>query len=525
LRERRRDALVPCHEIREIRVNPWLRLTADLQIAADRFLKGTMPSITFLGASRTVTGSKYLLDTGSAKVLIDAGLFQGLKELRERNWQDLPIAASAIDAIVLTHAHLDHCGYLPRLVSRGFRGRVFCTAGTLDLCRIVLPDSGRIQEEDAANANRHGYTKHAPALPLYGEADAFRAVSLLQPVGYDRPMPVAEDVEVEFVNAGHLLGSSYARVRTGGRTILFGGDLGRFNRPVLPDPTMIAEADYLLVESTYGNRVHAADDDGSQLAEVVGQTAARGGRVIVPAFAIGRVEELIYWIKRLEEQKRIPVLPVFVDSPMAIAALARYTERLRELDPEMQPEARDEKAPHGPADRHDPPEERRMHARHERQVCAFCTERFRTISTPAESRQLTQSKTPAIIISASGMATGGRVLHHLKAALPDARNTALFVGFQAEGTRGRQLVDGAKTVKIHGEIIPVRATIGLVESMSAHADSTEILHWLGGFAKPPRKTFIVHGERVAMDALTATIGAKLGWTTAMPQQGETVQLE
>jgi metallo-beta-lactamase family protein len=445
--------------------------------------------------------------------------------LRERNWQDLPIAASAIDAIVLTHAHLDHCGYLPRLVSRGFRGRVFCTAGTLDLCRIVLPDSGRIQEEDAANANRHGYTKHAPALPLYGEADAFRAVSLLQPVGYDRPMPVAEDVEVEFVNAGHLLGSSYARVRTGGRTILFGGDLGRFNRPVLPDPTMIAEADYLLVESTYGNRVHAADDDGSQLAEVVGQTAARGGRVIVPAFAIGRVEELIYWIKRLEEQKRIPVLPVFVDSPMAIAALARYTERLRELDPEMQPEARDEKAPHGPADRHDPPEERRMHARHERQVCAFCTERFRTISTPAESRQLTQSKTPAIIISASGMATGGRVLHHLKAALPDARNTALFVGFQAEGTRGRQLVDGAKTVKIHGEIIPVRATIGLVESMSAHADSTEILHWLGGFAKPPRKTFIVHGERVAMDALTATIGAKLGWTTAMPQQGETVQLE
>jgi metallo-beta-lactamase family protein len=484
-----------------------------------------MPSITFLGASRTVTGSKYLLDTGAAKVLIDAGLFQGLKELRERNWQDLPIAPAAIDAIVLTHAHLDHCGYLPRLVSRGFRGRVFCTPGTQDLCRIVLPDSGRIQEEDAENANRHGYTRHAPALPLYGEADAFRAISLLQPVGYDRPMPVAPDVEVEFLNAGHLLGSSYARVRTGGRTVLFGGDLGRFNRPVLPDPAMIQDADYLLVESTYGNRVHTQDDDGSQLAEVIGQTAARGGRVIVPSFAIGRVEELIYWVKRLEEQKRIPVLPVFVDSPMAIDALARYTERLRELDPEMQPESRDEKAPHGPADHRDSPDERRRHARHERQVCVFCTERFRAISSPAESRQLTQSKMPAIVISASGMATGGRVLHHLKAGLPDARNSVLFVGYQAAGTRGRQLVDGEKTVKIHGELIPVRATVGLIESMSAHADSNEILQWLGGFTKPPRTTFIVHGETIAMEALSATITAKLGWKTKMPEQGETVQLE
>jgi len=483
-----------------------------------------MTSITFLGAARTVTGSKYLLDTGSAKVLIDAGLFQGLKELRLRNWQEFPIAASQIDAIVLTHAHLDHCGYLPRLVSQGFRGRVFCTAGTQDLCRIVLPDSGRIHEEDAASANRHGYSKHAPALPLYGEADAFRAVSQLQPVGYDRPVPVAGDVEVEFINAGHLLGSSYACVRTGGRTILFGGDLGRFDRPVLPDPTMVAEADYLLVESTYGNRVHEDDDDGSQVAEVISQTAERGGRVIIPSFAIGRVEELIYWIKRLEEERRIPVLPVFVDSPMAIDALARYTERLRELDPEMQPEYRDEKAPHGPADHQDSSEKRQRHARQERQVCAFCTERFRTISSAAESKQLTQSKMPAIVISASGMATGGRVLHHLKAALPDSRNTVLFVGYQAAGTRGRQLVDGQKTVKIHGEMIPVHARIARVESMSAHADSNEILRWLRGFAKPPQMTFLVHGEPVAMQALGATIKAQLGWTTKMPEHRETVQL-
>jgi metallo-beta-lactamase family protein len=484
-----------------------------------------MPSIIFLGAARTVTGSKYLLDTGASKVLIDAGLFQGLKELRERNWQELPIRAPEIDAVVLTHAHLDHCGYLPRLVSQGFRGRVFCTPGTQDLCRIVLPDSGRIQEEDAANANRHGYSKHAPALPLYGEQDAFRAVSQLQPVGYDRPVPVAPDIEVEFINAGHLLGSSYVRVRTGGQTILFGGDLGRFNRPVLPDPTMVSEADYLLVESTYGNRVHEADDNGSKLADVITATAGRGGRVIIPAFAIGRVEELIYWLRRLEEERRIPVLPVFLDSPMAVEALARYTERLHELDPELQPETHDEKAPHGPADHRDRLDTRRRHAQHERQLCAFCTERFRTVSTAEESRQLTQSKTPSIIISASGMATGGRVLHHLKAALPDVRNTVLFAGYQAVGTRGRQLVEGQTTVRIHGETIPVHARVELLESMSAHADSTEILRWLGGFGRAPRLTFLVHGEIPAMEALGASIKGTFGWDTTMPKHHERFELD
>jgi metallo-beta-lactamase family protein len=471
-----------------------------------------------------VTGSKYLLDTGTSKVLVDAGLFQGLKELRERNWLPFPIPAAEIDAIVLTHAHLDHCGYLPRLVSQGFRGRIFCTAGTLDLCRIVLPDAGRIQEEDAANANRHGYSKHAPALPLYTETDAFRAISQLQPVGYDRPMPVVPGVEVEFVNAGHLLGSAYARVRTADRTILFGGDLGRFGRPVLPDPSSVAEADYLLVESTYGNRVHQQDDNGAQLADIITTTAGRGGRIIIPAFAIGRVEELLYWVKRLEEEKRIPVLPVFVDSPMAVDALSRYQQRLAELDPELNPESHDEKAPHGPADHQERVSERQRHAQQERQVCAFCTERFRTISSAAESKQLTQSKMPAIVISASGMATGGRVLHHLKAGLPDSRNTVLFVGYQAAGTRGRQLVDGEKVVKIHGEMIPVQARVELVESMSAHADSTEILRWLGGFTKPPRLTFLVHGEPVAMEALATAIHDRLGWITKMPEQRETVDL-
>jgi metallo-beta-lactamase family protein len=308
-------------------------------------------------------------------------------------------------------------------------------------------------------------------------------------------------------------------------TILFGGDLGRFSRPVLPDPSAVSEADYLLVESTYGNRVHEQDDDGAQIAEVITRTAARGGRVIIPAFAIGRVEELIYWLKRLEDARRIPVLPVFVDSPMAIEALSRYQQRLNELDPELRPEEQDEKAPHGRADHQDAVAERQRHARQERQLCVFCTERFRTISSPAESKQLTQSKMPAIIISASGMATGGRVLHHLKAGLPDARNTVLFVGYQAEGTRGRQLVDGEKAVKIHGEIIPVHAEVALVESMSAHADSNEIHRWLAGFTRPPRITFIVHGEPVAMEALSTSIHDRLGWATRMPEYRETVVLD
>jgi metallo-beta-lactamase family protein len=479
-------------------------------------------TLTFLGAARTVTGSKHLLDTGSARVLVDGGLFQGLKELRERNWTPLPVKPADISAVVLTHAHLDHCGYLPRLVADGFRGRIFCTAGTQDLCRIVLPDSGRIQEEDAENANRHSYSKHSPALPLYTEADAFRAISQLQPVGYDRPIPVVAGIEVDFINAGHLLGSSFARVRCGGKTILFGGDLGRFNRPVLPDPTTVEEADYLLVESTYGNRVHERDDDGDALAQVIRATAERGGKLIIPAFAIGRVEELIYWIKRLEDERKIPVLPVFVDSPMATEALARYTERLRELDEDLQPEATDEIAPHGPAARGESLSERRQEARRERQVAAFATQRFRTIAGTQESKDLTHSRMPSIVISSSGMATGGRVLHHLRAALPDPRNTVLLVGFQAQGTRGRQLAEGAQTVKIHGRMIPVHAQVNKIDSMSAHADSQEILRWLRGFKRAPALTFLVHGEPVAMEALAALIQSELGWKTKMPQHGERV---
>jgi metallo-beta-lactamase family protein len=457
-----------------------------------------MPSLTFLGAAGTVTGSKHLLDTGTHRVLVDCGLFQGLKELRERNWQPLPIQPGSIDAVILTHAHLDHCGYLPRLVAQGFKGRVFCTAGTRDLCSLVLPDSAHIQEEDAHDANRHGYTKHNPALPLYTSNDAAEALSRLQPLGYNRPVPVVPGVDVEFINAGHLLGSAYARVTLGEKTILFGGDLGRFGRPVLPDPVPIDRADVLLVESTYGDRLHEPDDQGNRLAAIVNAAAQRGGKLIVPAFAIGRVEEVVYWLKRLEDEKRVPTLPVYIDSPMAAQAMRFYQQRADELDPEMQTR--------------------------ERGVCVFCTTRMTTVSSVQQSIDLVASHQPAIVIASSGMATGGRVLYHLAAGLPNPRNTVMFVGYQAAGTRGRSLVDGAKTVRIKGRDIPVAATIEHIDSMSAHADAGEIMRWLSGFVAPPAKTFLVHGEPPALDALRDRVTREKDWPVHVAGYQERVEI-
>lgn len=465
-------------------------------------------TLTFLGAARTVTGSKHLLDTGSHRMLVDCGLFQGLKDLRERNWHPLPIRAHEIHTVVLTHAHLDHSGYLPRLVGQGFRGRIFCTPATADLARIVLADAARIQEEDAERANRKGYTRHRPAMPLFTEEDAARAMALLQPVGYDRPMPVMPGVTVDFINAGHLLGSAYARVRVeaAGKTILFGGDLGRYSRPVLPDPTPVAEADVLLVESTYGDRLHEADDDGVRLAEIIRTTSARGGKVIIPAFALGRVEELLYWIKRLEDQRQIPELPVYVDSPMASEVLTQYRKRANELDDELAQQGA------GPL------------ARAAKGLSLFATAKLRVVSTIPESRQVQESNAAAIVVSSSGMATGGRVLHHLVHALPDARNTVLFAGYQAAGTRGRALLDGAHTTRIHGQDIPVRAQIEKLDSMSAHADANEIMRWLGGFTRPPAVTCLVHGEPGPMDTLKARIERELGWTVRTPAHQEKMEL-
>jgi len=459
-----------------------------------------LATLTFLGAARTVTGSKYLLEHEGTRVLFDCGLFQGLKELRLRNWEDFPVPPSSIHAVVLTHAHLDHVGYLPRLVAQGFRGRAFCTAGTADLCRLVLPDSGRIHEEDARQANRHGYSKHHPALPLYAESDAQRALTQLQPMGYQRAIEVAPGVTVEFVPAGHLLGAAYVVVRLAeGRTILFGGDLGRYNRPVLQDPSNATSADVALVESTYGDRDHAADDQGEQLAEVIRDTVRRGGKLIVPSFAIGRVEELLYWVRRLEQEHRIPVQPVYVDSPMATEALRFYSNRVSELDADMRPA--------------------------EKSAAVFATARFQAAASVQQSKELTASRRPATVISASGMATGGRVLHHLAAALPDPKNTVLFVGYQAIGTRGRSLVDGAAEVKIHGQMVGVAARIARIDSMSAHADRGEILRWLGTFPAPPGKLYLVHGEPASIEALKALIVERLQWTTPnVPQHKERIDI-
>ena len=463
--------------------------------------------LTFLGAARTVTGSKHLLEVEGHQVLTDCGLFQGLKALRERNWQPLPVRADAIAAVVLTHAHLDHCGFLPRLVNQGFRGRIFCTPATAELARIVLADAAHLQEEDAERANRKGYTKHNPALPLFTTADANRAMAMLQPVGYDRPMPVAPGVTVDFLNAGHLLGSAYARVRVAstGKTVLFGGDLGRYGRPVLPDPVSVAETDVLLVESTYGNRIHEPDRDGARLAEIVSATIARHGKVIIPAFALGRVEEMLYWISRLERERRIPVVPVYVDSPMAAAVLDAYRRRADELDPEISGTAGDG-----------------QRAQAYRKLCMFCTEKLKVVTTIPESRAIQESRTPSIVISASGMATGGRVLHHLAHALPNPRNTVLFVGYQAAGTRGRQLIEGAPTTRIHGRDVPVAADIRIVDFMSAHADAGEILQWLRGFNRPPALTCLVHGEPAAMDELKARIESELHWSVKTPAHLETI---
>ena len=455
-----------------------------------------MATLTFLGAARTVTGSKYLLEVDGQRILIDCGLFQGLKDLRLRNWSPLPVPPETIDCVVLTHAHIDHSGWLPRLVSQGFAGSVYCTGGTADLCALVLPDAAHLQEEDAKFANKRGYSKHQPALPLYTQADATEALSRLKPSPFGKKVAIGTGFEVEFINAGHLLGSSYVlftRADKSGARVLFGGDLGRYRRPILPDPSPGVAAEVLLLESTYGDRVHPDDDDGTELARIINETHARRGKVIIPAFAIGRVEELLYWLFKLEDERRLPEMPIYVDSPMAIKGIAYYQARKDELDKEIEAVRRK-------------------------------LLRFTPINSAQESKALVATDRPGIIIASSGMATGGRVVHHLFAGLPDPRNTVLFVGFQAAGTRGRQLVDGAQHVKMFGQHVPVHARIEKIDGMSAHADAGEIIRWLRTFPRAPKMTYLVHGEIVAQDALRIRIAKELGWPVHVPAHGEKVDV-
>ena len=460
-----------------------------------------MATLTFLGAARTVTGSKYLLEVDEQRILVDCGLFQGLRELRRRNWSAFPVDPATISAVLLTHAHIDHSGMLPRLVANGFKGRIYCTSGTAALCSLVLPDAAHLQEEDARLANERGYSRWPTAEPLFTTADAEAALKLLHVVDFDRVIDVVPGIQAEFNHAGHLLGSAFVRVsRTnGGPRILFGADLGRYGRPVLPDPSPAPDAETLLLESTYGDRIHPDADDEANLAAIIEETRSRGGRVIIPSFAIGRAEELLYWIKRLEHQRRIKPIAVYLDSPMAVDALQFYVDHEVELDDDVQ------SGDGTPG--------------------AFTTKWFRAVSSARDSMEITKADHPAIVISASGMATGGRVLHHLAACLPDARHTILFVGFQAEGTRGRALVEGAKAVKIHGGMVPVAARVTRVDSMSAHADQSEIVRWLRTFRTPPRQTYLVHGEPAAQTALQAHLGATLGWNVHIPEHAEKVEVE
>ncbi len=448
----------------------------------------------FLGATGTVTGSKYLVEHGGHRLLVDCGLFQGLKQLRVRNWEPLPIDPATIDAVVLTHAHIDHSGYIPRLVGQGFRGRVFCTRATAALCALLLPDSGHLQEDEANFANRHGFSKHAPALPLYTQADARRSLEQFESHDVGVSFEAIPGVHVHFNPAGHILGAASAMVRSAQGSILFSGDLGRSDDLVMRPPAPPEPADCVLVESTYGNRLHEKADPLSSLADVVSRTAARGGVVVIPAFAVGRAQMLLHAIRKLKDAHRIPDLPVYVDSPMAtdVTALFRAHPELHRLSPAE---------------------------------CGAMGEGVRFVNTVAESQTLDALRTPAIIVSASGMATGGRVVHHIAAFAPDPRNTVVFAGYQAAGTRGAAMVAGARQVRIHGEWIPVRAEVASLEGLSAHGDREELLAWLSALPRAPCHVFVTHGEHEAADSLRQAIEEKLHMRSSVPEYLQSVDIE
>jgi metallo-beta-lactamase family protein len=449
--------------------------------------------LSFLGAAGTVTGSKYLVERNGRRLLVDCGLFQGYKNLRLLNWEPLPFDPRELDAVVLTHAHLDHSGALPLLVRQGFRGPVLATPATIELCKLLLPDSARIQEEDAAYLNRHGMSKHKPALPLYTEDDAERALRRFEALSFDEPADVMRGVSATLHPAGHILGAASAALSIDGTTLLFSGDLGRPDDLLMRPPAPIARADHIVVESTYGDRLHEAHDSEAALGEAIRRTAARGGTVVIPAFAVGRAQLLLYMIHRLKARNAIPDLPVFLNSPMAIDMTAIYQRHRTE---------------------------HRLSPEECRGMCGVAA----MVRTPEESRALNRLHYPAVIVSASGMATGGRVLHHLKALAPDHRNTIVLAGYQAGGTRGARLLAGEGSLRIHGEDVPVRAEVVSLQGLSAHADAGQIVQWLRSAPQAPRSVYLTHGEPAAADALRQRIERELGWNAAVPRLGQVVEL-
>ena len=452
------------------------------------------PTLTFLGAAGTVTGAKFLLEAAGAQLLMECGMFQGLRALRERNWSPPPVAPGGLAAVLLSHAHIDHSGYLPRLARDGFAGPIFCSPGTADLLRIMLPDAARLQEEEAEYRNRAGATRHRPALPHFTETDAARALGLLRHVEFGKTFAPASGVAARFLPSGHILGASIVEVTADGRRLVYSGDLGRYRVPILRDPVPVAAADTLLVESTYGDRDHPPDDGTTVIVEAVERAVQRRGLLLVPAFAIGRTQDLLYLLRELESAGRLPRVPVYLDSPMAIEATAVYARHPDEHDAEATGVAAAGRQP-------------------------FVPSRLHLCRTTADSRRLNDLDGPAIVIAGSGMATGGRILHHLRLRLPEAGTTVLFVGYQAAGTRGRALREGADRVRIFGADVPVRAKILATDALSAHADRGELLRWLAGFGAPPAMTWCVHGEAAAAAALRDDIRRRLGWTCEVAADG------
>ncbi len=461
---------------------------------------GSPTTLVPLGAAHTVTGSKFLLEHGGRRVLFDAGLFQGLKELRERNWAAFPVQPSTLDAVVISHAHLDHCGYLPRLVKAGFRGDVHVTFDTGRLMSVVLPDSARLLEEEAKYANRAGYSRHHPALALYTEDDAWTALEQLRSHAFDAPFDAADGIRITFQPAGHILGSATVLVELhDGPTVRFSGDLGRPTHPLLVPPTPVGDVDYLVVESTYGDREHTNGEARLALADVIERTVERGGKVIIPAFAVDRTEVLLYHLRQLADEGRLPAVPIFVDSPMALAALQIYREAIEEHATDVRAELADQRS-------------------------LFDLPNLSEVFDSEGSKAVSRNGGAAIIIAGAGMASGGRVVHHLEKFLPDERNSVALVGFQAAGTRGRQLLDGASSVKIHGQYVRVKAEICDLTGFSVHADASELMAWVGTATRPPTTVFVVHGEPNASSALRDRIVRELDWTAVTPEHAERIVL-